>query len=232
MDTAVKRLYEALFLVDSGQAASDWDGVTGAIKKVLDRAEAEVIEMNKWDERRLAYDVNKKSRGTYILVYFNCDTSKIGGIERDVQLSEAIVRVLVLRTDNMSKEDIERDTPLAAAQKREADAIKAAEEAAAKAEAKAAAKAEAEAAAKAEADAAKAAEAEAKAAEEAATEAPAEEPVTEAESTEAPAEAETTEAPAEEPVTEAESPVEAEAPAEEAPEAPADEAKAVEEEQA
>ena len=149
MDTAVKRLYEALFLVDSGQAAADWDGVTGAIKKVLDRADAEVVEMNKWDERKLAYDVNKKSRGTYILVYFNCDTSKIIGIERDVQLSENIVRVLVLRTDNMSKEDIERDTPLAAVAKREEAALKAAEEAAA---------------AKAEADAAKAAEAEAKAA--------------------------------------------------------------------
>ncbi|MCK5564014.1 MAG: 30S ribosomal protein S6 [Planctomycetes bacterium] len=175
MDTVVKRLYEALFLVDSGQAAADWDGVTGAIKKVLDRAEAEVVEMNKWDERKLAYDVNKKSRGTYILVYFNCDTSKITGIERDVQLSENIVRVLVLRTDDMSKEDIERDTPLAAATRREEAAAKAAE---------------ASVAAKAEAVAAKAAEAEAKAkaAEAAATEALAEEPVTEAESPEASAE--------------------------------------------
>ena len=151
MDTVVKRLYEALFLVDSGQAASDWDGITGAIKKVLDRADAEVVEMNKWDERKLAYDVNKKSRGTYILAYFNCDTSKITGIERDVQLSESIVRVLVLRTDTMAKEDIDRDSPLAAAAKREEAAAKAAADAAA-------AKAEA-AAAKAEADAAKAAEA-------------------------------------------------------------------------
>lgn len=151
MDTVVKRLYEALFLVDSGQAASDWDGVTGAIKKVLDRAEAEVVEMNKWDERKLAYDVNKKSRGTYILVYFNCETSKITGIERDVQLSESIVRVLVLRTDNMSKEDIERDTPLAAVAKREEKAAKAAE-AAAEAKAEAAAAAEAAKAAEAPAE--------------------------------------------------------------------------------
>ncbi len=230
MDTVVKRLYEALFLVDSGQAASDWDGVTGAIKKVLDRAEAEVVEINKWDERRLAYDVNKKSRGTYILVYFNCDTSKIASIERDVQLSEAIVRVLVLRTDNMSKEDIERDTPLAAAQRREAEAIKAAEEAAAAkaaaaeakaaeeavaAEAKAAEEAvAAEAKAAEEAAAAKAAAAEAKAVEEAATEAP-----VEAEATEAPIEAEAPEAT-----------IEAEAPAEEAPESPAEEGEASEDE--
>lgn len=188
MDTVVKRLYEALFLVDSGQAAADWDGVTGAITKVLDRAGAEVVEMNKWDERKLAYDVNKKSRGTYILAYFNCDTSKITGIERDVQLSENITRVLVLRTDTMSKEDIERDTPLAAVAKREEAAAKAAEAAAA---------------AKAEAAAAKAAEAEAKAAE-----APAEE-THEAKADDVPAEAEATEAPVEEAT---------EAPADEAPE--------------
>jgi small subunit ribosomal protein S6 len=164
LDTVVKRLYEALFLVDSGKAAADWDVVMGAITKVLDRADAEVVEINKWDERKLAYDVNKKARGTYILAYFNCDTSKITGIERDVQLSENITRVLVLRTDTMSKEDIEKDSPLAAVAKREAAAAKAAE-AAAVARAEAAAAKEAE-------EAAKAAEAPV---EEAAPEAPAEE---------------------------------------------------------
>ena len=66
------------------------------------------------DERRLCYEVQGKSRGTYILVYFNCGTDKVKGVERDVQLSELITRVLVLRTDRMSKEDLEKKTPLEA----------------------------------------------------------------------------------------------------------------------
>lgn len=111
MDTA-KRLYEALFLIDSAEAASDWDGINGLIKKILDRGEAEVISMKKWDDRRLAYEINKKTRGTYILVYFNADPSKITGIERDVRLSERIMRVLIIRGEKITKEDMERKTPL------------------------------------------------------------------------------------------------------------------------
>ncbi|MHC4986881.1 MAG: 30S ribosomal protein S6 [Planctomycetota bacterium] len=114
METALKRLYEGMFLVDSALAAQDWQKILDEVQRILDRAEADVVSLKKWDERRLCYDVQGKSRGTYILVYFNCDTDKVKGIERDVQLSELITRVLVLRTDRMSKQDIERPTPLEA----------------------------------------------------------------------------------------------------------------------
>jgi len=141
LETAIKRLYEGLFLVDSAEAASDWDGVIGAIEKILSRAECEVVSLKKWDERKLAYDLKKKSRGTYILVYFNSDPLKIGAIERDVQLSEQILRVMVLKTDQMSEEDIARETPQAKAEREEAEAAEKAEAAAAEAIAKAAEKA-------------------------------------------------------------------------------------------
>jgi ribosomal protein S6 len=128
-----------MFLVDTALAAQDWQVILDEVQRIMDRAEAEVVSLKKWDERRLCYDIQKKSRGTYILVYFNCETGKIGGIERDVQLSELITRVLVLRTDRMSPEDLEKLTPL--------EAAAAAAAAEARAEAAAEAKAEADAAA-------------------------------------------------------------------------------------
>ena len=127
METAVKRLYEGMFLVDTALAAQDWQVILDEVQRIMDRAEAEVVSLKKWDERRLCYDIQKKSRGTYILVYFNCETSKIGGIERDVQLSELIARVLVLRTDRMTPEDLEKLTPLEATAAEEAERAAAAE---------------------------------------------------------------------------------------------------------
>ncbi|MBN1457736.1 MAG: 30S ribosomal protein S6 [Sedimentisphaerales bacterium] len=116
--------------MDSSQAASDWAGVTASIEKAFSRAGADVVEMKKWDERRLAYDVKGKSRGTYILAYFNCDPLKISSIERDVRLSESIVRVLILRTDKMSKEDIEKEVPFVVAERKAAEEAVAAQAAA------------------------------------------------------------------------------------------------------
>ncbi|HOT73094.1 MAG TPA: 30S ribosomal protein S6 [Anaerohalosphaeraceae bacterium] len=111
MKTAVKRLYEGLFLVDSAWAASEWETVLGTIRKFLERAGADIESIKKWDDRRLAYEVEGKSRGTYILAYFYCEPSRVHGIERDVNLSEKVLRALILRADHLGREDIDKPTP-------------------------------------------------------------------------------------------------------------------------
>ncbi|UCE99093.1 MAG: 30S ribosomal protein S6 [Planctomycetota bacterium] len=112
------KLYEAMFLVDSAEATADWEGINAVIKKILEKAGAEIVSIRKWDDRKLAYEINGKSRGTYILCYFRAEGEKIRGIERDVQLSEQIMRVLILSAEHMSQEDIEKDTPAIQADKR------------------------------------------------------------------------------------------------------------------
>ena len=112
METVAKnKLYEGMFLIDSSQAASDWDGINAAIRKILEKAEAEIVSIAKWDDRKLAYDIKGKSRGTYILSYFRVDGGRIQNIEKSVRLSEKIMRVLILSTERFSQEDIEKDTP-------------------------------------------------------------------------------------------------------------------------
>ena len=110
METVVtKKLYEAMFLVDSAQATADWDGTVAFINNILARAEAEVVVLRKWQERKLTYDIQHKGRGTYILCYFKADGRKIGGIEKDVLLSEKVMRVLILTTEDRPADLIEKD---------------------------------------------------------------------------------------------------------------------------
>jgi small subunit ribosomal protein S6 len=133
-----------MFLVDSADAGSDWDGVIAAITKTLERAEVDIVSITKWDDRRMAYEIKRMSRGTYILCYFRSDGQKNQEIETAVQLSEKITRVLILCVDWMTDEDIAQDTPATkdekeklerAAVREAAEAAKAAEEAAKAAEA-------------------------------------------------------------------------------------------------
>jgi len=106
---AAKRLYEGMFLVDSVLATADWDGTLAMIENILKRADAEVVALRKWGERKLAYDIEHKQRGTYILVYFKADGRRISGIEKDVQLSEKVMRCLILTTEKRPPEMIEAD---------------------------------------------------------------------------------------------------------------------------
>jgi small subunit ribosomal protein S6 len=111
LKTGTKKLYEAMFLINPAEAASDWEGVNKTIKAILEKADAEIVSMRKWDERKLAYNIKGQSRGTYILCYFKAEGDKIREIERDVQLSERIMRALILNAEQQTKEDIEKDTP-------------------------------------------------------------------------------------------------------------------------
>jgi len=117
LETVTKRLYEALFLVDAGEAASDWQGINDHIKKILERNEAEILSMRKWDDRPLAYPIMGKKRGVYILVYFNAASSKLAGMEHDIRLSERIMRSMILRGEHITQADMEKDTPAILAEK-------------------------------------------------------------------------------------------------------------------
>ncbi len=116
METTVKKLYEAMFLVDSVQA-SDWDKTISTLKSVLKKADGEIVSMRKWSERKLAYEINGKTRGTYILCYFRADGERIREIEKAVQLSDQIMRVLILSAEAIGQGDIEKETPAELAEK-------------------------------------------------------------------------------------------------------------------
>jgi len=98
-----------MFLIDSALAAADWDGTVAFVENILKRAEAEVVVIRKWSERKLAYDIDHKPRGTYILAYFKVDPRRVSGIEKDVQLSEKVMRVLILTTEDRPQEMIDQD---------------------------------------------------------------------------------------------------------------------------
>jgi small subunit ribosomal protein S6 len=100
LEAGTKKLYEGMFLVDSAHATADWEGVLAAIRTILERAEAEIVSLRKWDERKLAYNIGGKNRGTYILVYFNAEGRKITDIERDVRLSDKVMRALILNAES------------------------------------------------------------------------------------------------------------------------------------
>jgi len=97
--------YEAMFLI-SQQEASDLAGIIEHLETIFGRAGAELIAMRKWDDRRLAFEIDKQKRGIYILCYLSVDPTRVQSIDRDVNLSERIMRMLILRADHLTREQM------------------------------------------------------------------------------------------------------------------------------
>jgi small subunit ribosomal protein S6 len=144
--------------IDERTVAPSLDKFLGVI-----RADGGTIDnVDIWGRRKLAYEINKKSEGIYAVVQLTAEPASVNELDRQLKLSEAVMRTKVLRAE-------EAIAQVAAAAKRAdekaarkaAAPAKTAEAAPAKvAEAAAPAKAAAAPAKVAEAASAKAAEAE------------------------------------------------------------------------
>lgn len=101
------KTYEAMFMLDA-TLATDWPTAETEVKRILERAGANILGLKNWDERKLTHPVRSHRRALYALTFFEAPADKITGIERDVQLSEKALRVLVLRRENLTPEKIQR----------------------------------------------------------------------------------------------------------------------------
>ena len=62
MATATEtRIYECMFLISQGEAAN-LHAVVEHIGEILGKGGAEILALKKWDERRLAYEIEKQKR--------------------------------------------------------------------------------------------------------------------------------------------------------------------------
>ncbi|MDJ1371720.1 30S ribosomal protein S6 [Gulosibacter molinativorax] len=73
-----------------------------------------------WGRRKLAYEINKKSEGIYAVVNFTAEPATAAELDRQLRLSEAIMRTKVLRAE----EAIARVAKVEAAKAKKAETVK------------------------------------------------------------------------------------------------------------
>ncbi|MBI4245230.1 MAG: 30S ribosomal protein S6 [Planctomycetes bacterium] len=96
-----------MLVVDPVKGSSNWQDTVSEIQKIFDKSEAEVIEIKKFSDRKLAYPIKKNlvkyDRGCYVLSYFKTLPSKISKLKRDISLSDTILRCLILKLEGEPK---------------------------------------------------------------------------------------------------------------------------------
>lgn len=98
--------YEGLFLFPQ-TAAGNLQSAVDHLNEILARAEVKIISFRKWDERRLAFEIERNRRGLFFLVYFEAPGSAIARIERECNLSEQVLRSMILRAEHVTREQME-----------------------------------------------------------------------------------------------------------------------------
>ncbi len=94
------RDYELAFII---RPTIEAEGVTGVVDQVTGFVKAgngEVTSVDVWGRRNLAYPINNYREGTYILLQAKMLPSALTELERNLKLSEDIIRYMLIRADS------------------------------------------------------------------------------------------------------------------------------------
>jgi small subunit ribosomal protein S6 len=89
------RLYEGMFVVDASQGRENYAKILAGIRELLEKSGGTWVNGDKWEERRLAYTIKKRKRGLFILAHFLMPTQALVRLERNLQISELLLRHLI-----------------------------------------------------------------------------------------------------------------------------------------
>jgi small subunit ribosomal protein S6 len=142
-EVAEKRTYEVVFIIDPDAEDAEVMRLTEAVQKIITDQGGSITKTEMMGKRKLAYEINHKRDGVYVLLEVDGSGAEIAELERRMRVNDRILRYMTVRVD----EDRRRAEKLKDRRARKAER----RPSAGKAKAKAARDAEAEGASEAEA---------------------------------------------------------------------------------
>ncbi len=93
--TKIVNKYETIFVVDASLEQEQIDATVEKFKSLIE-ANATIDNIDVWGKKRLAYEINYKTEGYYVLVEFTSEPSFPAELERVYGITEGILRSLII----------------------------------------------------------------------------------------------------------------------------------------
>lgn len=95
--------YETLFIINPEIGDGEITKTIDIIQDVITSGGGTILKVDKWGKRQLAYEIQKKREGYYVLLHFKAPTDALVELNRRFKLTDAILRNFVLQ---LGKEQI------------------------------------------------------------------------------------------------------------------------------
>ena len=96
--------YETVFILNPVLSEDQAKDTVEKFVKVLTEQKANVINVERWGLKKLAYPINKKSSGFYNLIEFEAANNVVSTLETEFRRDESIMRFLTTALDKFAVE--------------------------------------------------------------------------------------------------------------------------------
>ncbi|MBR4659362.1 MAG: 30S ribosomal protein S6 [Clostridia bacterium] len=91
--------YETLYVINAELTDEETKSVIEKFTKVITDNGGEIEKVDEWGKRRLAYPINYKTEGYYVLVLFEAEGPVPAELQRNLKNDERIMRYVVERRE-------------------------------------------------------------------------------------------------------------------------------------
>ena len=96
---AEKRTYEIVFIIDPGAEDAEVMRLTEAVQKIITDQGGSITKTEMMGKRQLAYEINHKRDGVYVLLEVDGSGAEIAELERRMRVNDRIIRYMTVRVD-------------------------------------------------------------------------------------------------------------------------------------
>ena len=90
--------YELMFIIDPTLEDAAKETVVETVKGII-AADGEVQNVDIWGMRKLAYPINKKNEGYYVVVEFNASADLPKELDRRLRISDDVMRHIIINKE-------------------------------------------------------------------------------------------------------------------------------------
>ena len=91
--------YEIMYIINPTVLEEGRETLIAEVNELLQANGATIAKTEKWGERKLAYPIEKKKSGFYVLTTFEIDGVKLAEVEAKLNIIESVMRYIVVKLD-------------------------------------------------------------------------------------------------------------------------------------
>ncbi len=106
--------YESVLIARQDLGASQVNSLVSDMSNVIAGQGGEVVRVDNWGLKNLAYRIKKNRKGYYVLLNISAPATAIAEYERLLRVNEDVIRYMTVRVDEFSAEAANSDSSDAA----------------------------------------------------------------------------------------------------------------------
>ncbi|MFP4167606.1 MAG: 30S ribosomal protein S6 [Desulfonatronovibrionaceae bacterium] len=92
--------YETLLLLDPELGSEGRQTLLDKLSGIVERDGGQIVEVDDWGQKELAYPVRKVTRGRYVRLEYGLPELKVTELERNIRISEGVFKFLTVKLDD------------------------------------------------------------------------------------------------------------------------------------